>query len=154
MRGCPPLPEGRSPSGRGGRAKTFSGSMALDSNPVAERREKAPCKPNVRTVDSAVSTRTATNFRRRPPSASTSLRCSTGFAGDRPARQAPFVLPPKSSDCNGCVECAGEPGVGALNVELARFERFYNACRPHQALGQTAPMQAYNENFKQSALAA
>ncbi len=78
-----------------------------------------------------------------------------------------FVLPPKSPICNGCVERAnaagryefhqfydGELSVGALNVELARFERFYNACRPHRALGQTAPMQAYNENFNQCALAA
>ena len=78
-----------------------------------------------------------------------------------------FALPPKSPKYSGCVEranaagrcefhqsCAGEPGVGALNVELAEFERFYNAYRPHQALGQTAPMQAYNENFNQSALAA
>ncbi len=66
-----------------------------------------------------------------------------------------FALPPKSPICNGCVEranaagryelrqsCAGELSEGALNVELARFERFYNDCRPHQALGQTAPMQA------------
>ena len=47
-----------------------------------------------------------------------------------------------------------EPGVGALNTELAEFERFCNACRPHQALGQAAPMQAHNKNFDQSALAA
>ncbi len=78
-----------------------------------------------------------------------------------------FVLPPRSPNCNGCVEranavsryefhqfCDGELSVGALNVELAEFERFYNDYRPHQALGQAAPMQAYNENFKQSALAA
>ena len=48
----------------------------------------------------------------------------------------------------------GELSVGALNVELAKFERFYNDYRPHQALGQRTPMQAYNENFNQSALAA
>ncbi len=78
-----------------------------------------------------------------------------------------FVLPPRSPICNGCVEranaagryefhqfYAGELSVGALNVELAKFERFYNAYRPHQALGQRTPMQAYNENFNQSALAA
>ena len=78
-----------------------------------------------------------------------------------------FVLPPRSPICNGCVEranaagrcefhqsCAGELSVGALNVELAKFERFRNAYRPHQALGQRTPMQAYNENFNQSALAA
>ena len=47
-----------------------------------------------------------------------------------------FVLPPKSPNCSGCVEranaagrcelrqsCAGELSVGALNVELAKFER-------------------------------
>ena len=50
--------------------------------------------------------------------------------------------------------CVGEPGVGALNVELARFERFCNAYRPHQALGPLAPMQAHDQNFDQSALAA
>ncbi len=78
-----------------------------------------------------------------------------------------FVLPPRSPICNGCVEranaagrcefhqsCDGELSVGPLNVELAKFERFYNAYRPHQALGQRTPMQAYNENFNQSALAA
>ena len=78
-----------------------------------------------------------------------------------------FVLPPRSPKYNGCVERAnaagryefhqfydGELSVGALNVELAKFERFYNDYRPHQALGQTTPMQAYNENFNQSALAA
>ncbi len=48
----------------------------------------------------------------------------------------------------------GELSVGALNAELAKFERFYNDYRPHQALGQAAPMQAYNQNFNQSALAA
>ena len=62
MRDCPPLPEGRSPKGKSGRAKTFSSSMALDHNPAAERREKAPCKPNVRTADFIVSTRSATNL--------------------------------------------------------------------------------------------
>ena len=78
-----------------------------------------------------------------------------------------FVLPPKSPKHNGCVERAnavsryefhqfydGELSVGALNVELAKFERLCNDYRPHQALGQTAPMQAYNQNFNQSALAA
>ncbi len=78
-----------------------------------------------------------------------------------------FVLPPRSPKYNGCVEranaagryefhqfYAGELSVGALNVELTEFERFYNAYRPHQALGQRTPMQAYNENFDQSALAA
>ncbi len=77
------------------------------------------------------------------------------------------ALPPRSPICNGCVEranaagryefhqfYAGELSVGELNVELAKFERFCNACRPHQALRQTAPMQAYNRNFNQSALAA
>ena len=49
---------------------------------------------------------------------------------------------------------AGELSVGALNVELVRFEHFCNAYRPHQALGQMMPMQAYNKNFEQSALAA
>jgi len=42
----------------------------------------------------------------------------------------------------------------AVEPELARFESFYNAYRPHQALGQMTPMQAYHENFSQSALAA
>ncbi len=78
-----------------------------------------------------------------------------------------FALPPKSPKHSGCVEranaagrcelrqsCAGELSVGALNVEPAEFERLYNDYRPHQALGQRTPMQAYNENFNQSALAA
>ncbi len=78
-----------------------------------------------------------------------------------------IALPPKSPKHSGCVGranaagryefhqfYAGELSVGALNVELAKFERFYNAYRPHQALGQRTPMQAYNKNFKQSALAA
>ncbi len=38
--------------------------------------------------------------------------------------------------------CVGELSVGALNAELAEFERLCNACRPHQALGQRTPMQA------------
>jgi len=44
--------------------------------------------------------------------------------------------------------------VGAPDIEPARFERRCNAYRPHQALGQRTPMQAYHENFSQSALAA
>ena len=65
MRDCPPIPEGRSPKGMGGCAKTFSGSMVLDSNPAAERRGKAPCKSNVHTVGFIVSTRPARAGRRR-----------------------------------------------------------------------------------------
>ena len=56
--------------------------------------------------------------------------------------------------CEFHQSCAGELSVGALNVEQAKFERLCNAYRPHQALGQTAPMQAYNENFSQGAIAA
>jgi len=42
----------------------------------------------------------------------------------------------------------------AADVELAKFELHCNAYRPHQALGQRTPMQAYHEHFNQSALAA
>ncbi len=63
-----------------------------------------------------------------------------------------FVLPPKSPKHSGCVERAnaagryefhqlydGELSVGALNVELAKFERFYNAYRPHQGSDKRRP---------------
>ena len=117
--------------------------MALEHNPAAERRGKAPCKSNIRTADSAVSKRSSKNFRRRPL-----------------GQAALFVLPPKSPKHSGCVEranavsryefhqsCAGELSVGAPDIELAQFELLCNAYRPHQALGQMTPMQAYNQNF-------
>ena len=52
-------------------------------------------------------------------------------------RQAPFVI--ESVQVDGGSESVAE---------------FEIACRPHQALGQTAPMQAHKRNFDQSALAA
>ena len=40
------------------------------------------------------------------------------------------------------------------DTELTRFERLCNVCQPHQALGQSAPMQAYSQNLNRTALAA
>ncbi len=157
--------------------------MAPDKNPLAERRENASCKPNVRTADSVASIRSATNFRRKPPRASTGSRCSTSFAfralrkRPRPGRPMPPPAPrccsaacrhravraaarkPRLQRLRRVSNAAGrcefrQSCVGALNGELARFEHLCNAYRPHQALGQRTPMQAYNENFSQSALAA
>jgi len=45
-------------------------------------------------------------------------------------------------------------GRAKIRAALARFEHFNNAYRPHQALGQMTPMQAYHHNFKRSALIA
>ncbi len=83
----------------------------------------------------------------------------------RPGRKTGGFL--ADTKYNGCVgranaagryefhqSCAGELSVGAPDTELARFERHYNAYQPHQALRQRTPMQACNENFNQSALAA
>ncbi len=63
--------------------------------------------------------------------------CASKFL-DHLIRQVPF--PVESVQVDGGSESAVE------------FEHLCNACRPHQAPGQTAPMQAYNRNFSQSAL--
>ena len=65
-----------------------------------------------------------------------------------------FVLPPRSPKLNGCVERANrthreefyevydlEWTVSGLRPDLLRWERIYNAVRPHQALGYLTPEQ-------------
>ncbi len=68
------------------------------------------------------------------------------------------IQQPKGGECAMQAEgphrrcCRLDPIRDELSPQAA--ERFCNACRPHQALGQAAPMQAHNKNFDQSALAA
>jgi len=70
-----------------------------------------------------------------------------------------FVLPPKSSKLNGCVERAHRThteefyevyevpwNVTELNPELRRWENTYNCIRSHQALNYKTPLQFLIDN--------
>ena len=76
-----------------------------------------------------------------------------------------FVLPPRSPKLNGHVERANRThteefheviptdwSLPALNCELRRWERIYNTVRPHQALGDSTPLEFLQELQRSASL--